>query len=276
MMNINEANLKNLTGLWKKYGALPFATNQNITVNCHSLWPLRCWPEGEKNTDDDLSFFLDHIPDTAMVPVFLMNLSEMQAPLSGYSLFAESSQQQIQKRLQARGWQCVLKQTAMYLPLPGSISRQASALEPPLASQCLKSLNVKSLSVKSIETPEDIRQWVTVCSEGFGYSMDLSVIEKIAADQNIRLFSGIYENQVAATALIFKTGDFVGVHQLSVNQAFRGKGIARHFMEYLLWFAESQWQASAVVLQSSEAGLALYERLGFIKQFVIQSYQRGR
>lgn len=81
------------------------------------------------------------------------------------------------------------------------------------------------------------------------------------------------DSQPVATGLLFKTGAVVGIHQIGVPAEHQGRGYATQMMRILIQYAD-QWQADSVVLQASTAGRPVYQKLGFVEQFLITYVSR--
>jgi ribosomal protein S18 acetylase RimI-like enzyme len=62
------------------------------------------------------------------------------------------------------------------------------------------------------------------------------------------------------------------VHQVGVDPAWRGRGLAQQFMRSVTNRAILHWQPAALVLQASRDGLEIYRRQGFVEQFRIGLY----
>lgn len=242
-MNLIDANLENLTRLWKRYGAMQITGDAQAQAYHNTRWPHRCWWEGGAFADSDLASFIDGIPESATVSIW---------PTQG-------DRSDIERQLERRDWICAFQQTAMSLTL-NHVSNGSSS--------------EASFRVQPVKTPAGVKEWIAVGSDAFGYTIDVPVIEQFIDDRDVRLVLGTLDGQAVASALLYKTGDVVGVHQLGVCRAFQGRGLARQLMQSLL-VAVAKWQGKTVVLQASEAGLPLYQRLGFVSQFVIKNYQKA-
>nr|WP_277611068.1 GNAT family N-acetyltransferase [Microbulbifer celer] len=133
--------------------------------------------------------------------------------------------------------------------------------------------NNPALQLRPVQFAGEVQTWVTVCSEAFGYRIDTAVIAGLAAHQDTRLWLAEIDGVAVATALLFRTGEVTGVHQVGVPERFRGRGIARELMQALLARCQ-QSGAGRVTLQASEMGEGLYRQLGFTPQFPIFSYRR--
>ena len=261
-MHIDEANLSNLTKLWHKYGSQPVDAAKCPLLLANTGWPHRCWIDSTARSDGysgqlhgsvNDNRWIENIPESAIFPLW--------ATLRANNNIASSKfePQIIEQSLLEKHWHCTFEQTAMYLTLPGA-TKQVTQTRP-------------GFRVKSVVTFEDIQMWADIGSEAFGYQIDLSVIQRLVDDEHIQLLIGWENGQAIACGLLYKTGDIIGVHQVGVKQAFQGKGFAKCFMLDLI-AACALWQGKYVVLQASQAGKPLYEKLGFKSQFLIKNFQR--
>ncbi|MDP5213418.1 GNAT family N-acetyltransferase [Pseudoalteromonas tunicata] len=128
-------------------------------------------------------------------------------------------------------------------------------------------------------TPEtDFIQWANACGKAFGYQIDADVIEQLAQHSNNWILSLKVDEQIAVTAILHQTNSgfgeqtTFGLHQMGALTEFRGQGLAKKMMQHLIAFAKQQG-ASLLTLQASQAGLPLYEKLGFKAQVPLYSYR---
>jgi len=235
-MQIDEANISNLKGLWKKYGSKPLSSNSPNGLLANTHWPNRVW--------------FDHtLADTSFENTDWLGAI---TPLNVFPVWNDSVRNQLDKDY----WHCIFEQTAMYKILNDT--------ETPLARP--------GFQIKEVKSEKEFQQWVAIASDAFGYEIDLSVIEKLAGDSDIKILLGIQNKQAVASGILFKTEGFIGIHQVGVLEAFQGQGIARYFMKSLLDIC-ADWNGEFAVLQASQAGKPLYESLGFKDQFLIRNYQ---
>lgn len=134
-------------------------------------------------------------------------------------------------------------------------------------------MDLRLNKLKQVKTTQDITLWIDIVSEAFGYSIDHVVIDKLSNEQDMQILMTHYNDQAIATAILYKTGDIIGIHQVGVKQDFQSKGFARVFMQEIIATC-LLWQGKIIVLQASQAGKPLYESLGFKQQFLIKSYQQ--
>lgn len=255
-MHIDEANLTNLTSLWKKYGSREIKGSAQALLHANTHWPHRCWPETLPGNADDCSW-LESVPESAVLPVWPM----MNANENGDAALLEQhlTEKRLAEKLLAKNWLCAFEQVAMYMALQERFTYLPQTRP--------------GFQVIPVRTPEDITKWIDIGSEAFAYSIDRSVIEKLIHDEDIQILIGSQNGQAIASALLYKTGDIIGVHQVGVKQAFQGKGFARCLMLDLISDCV-QWQGKYIVLQASQAGKPLYGSLGFKTQFLIKNYQK--
>ncbi|MCG8381197.1 MAG: GNAT family N-acetyltransferase [Gammaproteobacteria bacterium] len=254
-MQIDEANLANLTGLWKKYGSRRINGDTLPLQYANTHWPHRCWFDMNM---DDLSYmipeylndtaWLDKVPESMVIPVWpIIDNKE-----HGYT-------ERLERLLIEKKWSLAFEQVAMYLAL-----QDTAVYSPPIRH---------GFKVRPVCRPEDIKRWVDIGSEAFAYNIDYPVIENLYDNKDIKLLLGWQDEQAVTAALLYKTGDIIGIHQVGVKQAFQGQGIARCLMQYIMETC-ALWQGKYLVLQASQVGQPLYESLGFSMQFPIKNYQR--
>ena len=107
-----------------------------------------------------------------------------------------------------------------------------------------------------------IGAFMQLCSAGFGYPMEVAPLQRAAHAEGVRLgFLRVHGERVA-TVLLYQQGTTIGVFQVAVPAAYRGKGYATEVMLHCIRWAQQQG-AEIMTLQASAMGLNLYRRLGF-------------
>ena len=250
---LNKSNIDNLTSLWQKFGAHPVATLGMTELHGNNLWPNRYWFDWDTFTTEkanqvisQLPIFcseLKQLPKLAIVPVWL-------APNA-----LTSSSEKLEQCLIDSGFKLGFEQVAMYLDIQEYTAETRQSIE-----------------VKEIRSSQDIQTWVEIASDSFGYEIDTSVIQALAGDADVRLLLGYDEGRAVASAMLYKTADIIGVHQVGVAQKYQGKGIAYSLMQHVIRVCNA-WHGKYIMLQASDAGKMLYKRLGFKQQFLIRNYQ---
>jgi ribosomal protein S18 acetylase RimI-like enzyme len=195
-----------------------------------------------------------NIPKLAVFPLWLTKNANKNLPVN------EFEPQIIEQLLLDNHWCCTFEQTAMYFAL------SAAAKHLPQTRP--------GFEVKPVTRLEDIKLWADIGSEAFAYQIDISVIQQLVNIDDIQLLIAWENEQAVACGLLYKTGDIIGVHQVGVKRSFQGKGFAKCLMLDIIE-ACVQWQGKYVVLQASQAGKPLYEKLGFNSQFLIKNFKRA-
>lgn len=243
MDKLHEANINNLTTLWKKMGTQPRSSMPIKKFHASVSWPHRCWFDWAANINetpalDDLLFQLQR---DCIVPVWGGRVDHSSI---------------LERILRDARFELAFEQTAMYLTLE---NYRAVAHPNP--------------DVVTISSERDVEIWTRVAAQSFSYVIDVAVIQQIANDLDVQLLLAYVDRQPAATALLFRTGDIIGVHQVGVSEQYRGKGVARSLMHGVIERCHAL-AAKYITLQASAAGEPLYRKLGFKQQFMIQNYQR--
>ena len=257
-MHIDQANIFNLKSLWQQYGSQVHRVyndkgklaQPNLHINTH--WPHRCWFDGGI-AQNDFSW-LSNVPKTTIFPIW-PTLSEKEDKVK-----AGTELKLIEKQLQKKHWHCMFEQTAMFLSLSDDANEYR--VEPRIG-----------FTINRVTTAQDITLWLSIVSDAFGYSVERTVIEKLINDHDMQILMAYQNDQAVASAILYKTGDIIGIHQVGVKKDCQGKGFARSFMKEII-AACHLWQGKEIVLQASSSGKPLYEQLGFKAQFLIKSYQR--
>jgi GNAT superfamily N-acetyltransferase len=253
-MHIDSANLNNLTQLWQRYGAQSLYEDDQTQLRKNISWPNRVWADMARSVSArSLEQSAKNAPDDSLFALWpAMTEDGSAAPqVTVDTLVRQSSD-----------WQPAVQHTAMALQLDKQLpdNTQTAARYP--------------IQIKRLSDDTDIAAWVATGSKAFGYTIDANVIVPLLKCEDIQLLLAYNEDsQPVATGLLFKTGDVVGIHQIGVPADHQGKGYATQMMRFLIQRAE-KWQADYVVLQATEAGRLVYQKLGFVDQFLITYPQR--
>lgn len=239
---LDNANLDNLTALWTAMGTKPLSEHAGIAdiIAC-DRWPNRFWfpRETALPAAHTLKALLQQLPARAQVPVFTQDPGLIQG-------------------LRDAGYDVFLEQRAMHLEL--------ARWQPPAAGA--------TLPLQRVQSAAEAADWTGVCSAAFGYHIDIAAIEQLARHPDASLWWAELHGEMAATAVLFRTGVVTGIHLVGVPEAFRGRGIARALMQAVLAHCRASG-AHYATLQASRMGEGLYQQLGFERRFRICSFRRG-
>lgn len=244
MNDINQLNIDNLTSLWRKMGVgndSEFVV-EGLTIS--RTWPNRYWFDWSADIKhiNAIAPVLDQLPLTAVVPVW----EGAGAPAKQLDIF-----------LKDECFQVLFSQLAMYLDL-----------------QSLSVPELPALDIVMVQSAADIETWTATASAAFGYWIDSAAIQAIVGLPEVKLLLLKHAEKAAATALVYQTGDIIGVHLVGVPDEFRGQGLARAIMKYVIGLSITMG-GKFLTLQASAVGEPLYRELGFIPQFVIKNYKRS-
>lgn len=99
-----------------------------------------------------------------------------------------------------------------------------------------------------------------------GFGMPLPMVEALYApgildEPDIRAYVGYAEGRPAVTSLASRSGDTLGVYSIGTVPEARGRGFGTAATWHLMRDAEPGWEVA--VLQASDMGRPIYERMGF-------------
>jgi GNAT superfamily N-acetyltransferase len=242
MNAIATANIHNLTSLWRRMGSVTTTRVCGSALNRSLSWPHRAWLEIDQplGATARMAEQVEALRPTAVFPVWGFN---QENPGRWQSLLVSAG-----LKLQS-----VL--TAMFLPITDPVVFQDNVL-----------------AVTTVSGSCATQKWARLCSRSFGYQVDSAVIDAIASSPEVLVLQGLLDDVPVASALLYRTGSVVGIHQVGVDPDWRGRGVARAMMKSVMDWATTQWQPEVLVLQASREGLGLYRQLGFIEQFRIGLY----
>jgi ribosomal protein S18 acetylase RimI-like enzyme len=118
----------------------------------------------------------------------------------------------------------------------------------------------------SIERADGARwdEFLDVSAEGFGMPRTLAETlfpAGLRADRRFRAFVGIVGGRAVATAASVRTGRTVGIYSVATVPEARGRGFGTALTWHTLADADPGWELA--VLQASDMGRPIYERMGF-------------
>lgn len=87
------------------------------------------------------------------------------------------------------------------------------------------------------------------------------LVPSLLDDDRSRLFVGKADGHAVATAASIRTGRTVGIYSVATAPEARGRGIGTAMTWHLLAEADPGWDVA--VLQASDMGRPIYERMGF-------------
>lgn len=241
---LHRANLDNLTSLWHSMGVEVHGKRCACGLNRSQSWPHRAWLAPGREVE----------PGAA-----LQRAIEIQRPGTIFPVWRYN-------RSRPGPWHTALENAGLVL--------QSELTAMSLAGHRLCVQEETDLLVQQVTSGWEVDAWAELCGRCFGYEIDGEVIRRIARDEKVRVLWGLINDAPVATALLYASESVVGVHQVGVDPAWRGRGLAQQMMRSLVNRAIINWRPSALVLQASQDGLDIYRRLGFVEQFRIGLFRR--
>jgi ribosomal protein S18 acetylase RimI-like enzyme len=122
------------------------------------------------------------------------------------------------------------------------------------------------LRVEPVETPSQQRSFAEITALSFEIPYviaDAVYAQPLAWAGDYKGIVGVADGRVVAIAAIVETKDAIGIYSLATHPAFRRRGYGEALLRGAVAHAEKRSGPRRIVLQASEAGHALYRRLGF-------------
>jgi GNAT superfamily N-acetyltransferase len=126
-------------------------------------------------------------------------------------------------------------------------------------------------SICQVMNELELREWVKVGSQGFGYDIDIASIKSAFLDNRSSFYFIKHNNDILGTVMAWRVGKDVGIHQMTVLPQGRGKGLATKALIQLERHARLK-KAHTMSLQASKKGLSIYKKIGFKPLGYVSSY----
>jgi GNAT superfamily N-acetyltransferase len=136
---------------------------------------------------------------------------------------------------------------------------------------------IETINVKQVSNAEEMKEFDNVHVKSFGspnaYDLLLKYVPPYAYKDKspYRFYTGYSNNKAVTTGVLVFHAGVVGIYYIVTLPEERRKGYATKMMHYLLDMAHKENQ-NTIILQASEAGKKVYEKIGFIKCCVFQEF----
>ncbi|MBO0322241.1 GNAT family N-acetyltransferase [Muricauda sp. CAU 1633] len=236
-MDLIEANINNLTGLWRIAGRLAGQYMEgpdfSLSIAGSGDWPNKLW--FSRPVDQQIVAGIPHRHlDKLAIPIWGNDLSTQELMLKNQGFFVKS------------------EQVAMSIKLdetPAHLGR---------------------LVARKVTNERMALTWSQLFQEAFGYSISADTVIKTMWD--IAYFIGADEEVPVGTAVLFMDEyGIAGIHSMGVVPSQRRKGYARDLLVHLLNIARIKGAAHAT-LQASQMGKGVYLQTGFQEDFNIKTF----
>lgn len=135
----------------------------------------------------------------------------------------------------------------------------------------------RKLEIKQVLNPNELKEFDEVHVISFGnsnfFELIYSKIPSYAYDQKapFRFYTGYLNGKAVTTGVLAFHANVVGIYYIATLPEERRKGYATEMMHYLLCIAKEENQ-KIVVLEASEEGKKVYEKIGFKECYLFQEF----
>lgn len=135
--------------------------------------------------------------------------------------------------------------------------------------------------IKSVASPEEIVQFGKLLSTLYAGSLEAASIrsyfDKVADitlsnQSDMRLYIGIFQDEIVAIGSLMITGDTVGMYDIATVEKVRGMGLGSAMIHFLLNEAKKH-DATYCTLQASPDALNIYKKSGFQSVGVLKVFE---
>jgi hypothetical protein len=157
-----------------------------------------------------------------------------------------------------------------------ALSDEFPAMIAPVAA--LPALDLAGVTVETVETGPRYREWMDVFQDAFGLSDDVGALVSAAHEwparhERHRTYMLLRRDGVAvATAILHSPFGIAGVYGITVRRAFRRQGLGA-LATLATVRAGAERGATIAMLQATQDGFPVYERLGFRTICAFRSWQ---
>ncbi len=234
-----NANIKNLTSLWKTVGISfdSYYKTEDFEY-CEikdSEWPNRLWLDQNitQGTIDLIKEKLATISSNITLPI--------------WNIYDKNED----NILELNGFNLKFEQVGMSLKLD-------------------KPFDIKSdVKIQLVTNDTEANLWSELFIKSFGYKTSSETIIKTLKD--INYYIAYHDGLAVGTAILHKTNNVMGIHSVGIPPEMRRKGYAKQIMKLLINIAIENGNEH-VTLQASNMAKGLYLKLGFEEQFLIKNY----
>lgn len=136
----------------------------------------------------------------------------------------------------------------------------------------------EKITIKVVDEYNDLKQWIEPLADAFPSEDNGEYYRKLNAallnkgNKKLMHFIAFHNNEPAAAATLFLSGDSVMLHNLGTKQAFRNRGLGQALALYRMHLAKSLGFKHCF-LDASEDGYKLHKKLGLKVYAVTGAYQ---
>jgi GNAT superfamily N-acetyltransferase len=109
---------------------------------------------------------------------------------------------------------------------------------------------------------EHAESWVQCLAEGYGLPLEVAELFPPCVSDEIRFFGVLHDGRIVSTSLVVMTEGVAGIYAVATLEEERKKGLGAHVTAEAVRFAGKAGYEVGV-LQATDMGQPVYERLGF-------------
>lgn len=239
-MNTIQANIDNLTSLWRTIGerAHAYTSRKDFdhSVISYSQWPNRLWFHHD----------LNEINIKAAKEVLQATSTRLVLPY--WDIYGGQSY----KLLEENGFEKQSEQIGMSLRLNQEYQK------------------IGSLRTEKVSNESTALLWEKLFMQAFNYKISHKLI--LSSYDEIDYLIAYHENKTVGTGIVYSSENaVVGIHAMGIVPEMRRKGFAEKMMINILSQSARQGFKYAT-LQASSMGKGLYLKLGFEEEFILTNY----
>ncbi|MEH0152984.1 GNAT family N-acetyltransferase [Limibacter armeniacum] len=237
--SLKQANIDNLTSLWKTVGSSFNAYSKMSGFEYCEIqnaeWPNRVW-FNQNITQQTVDSLKEKIAaSTSKITLPVWNIEHQK----------EAS------ILERNGFKATFEQVGMLLKIQSRFETEGH------------------VKIQRVANETEAKLWAELFKKSFGYIISHETVSKTYKD--INFYIAYHDHVAVGTALLHKTDRILGVHSVGIPPEMRRRGYAEQIMKLLINLAvENQYEY--ITLQASSMGKHLYLKLGFEEQFLIRNY----
>lgn len=133
-----------------------------------------------------------------------------------------------------------------------------------------KFITQKKIHFKQVENENEAQAWSNSFQKSFGYNISSQIILK--TKEHIPFYLVYLEQELIGTVILFVTKNVVGIHSLGILPKKRKQGFATEIMHHILNKSIDK-NLTLATLQASEMAKAMYLKIGFSIDFLMENYQ---
>ena len=89
-----------------------------------------------------------------------------------------------------------------------------------------KSIEINDLTIKIIDSEENLKQWSKNVSLVFNIKIDFKLLKYLLLEKDTRFYIGTFNGKIVSTLMLFLSSGVAGLHAVTTLPEYRNKGFA--------------------------------------------------